>query len=63
MLNFSYPAVAHPDLNRPAAQPLLTLMSLSKGNVLAIKKGAAHTLYNGHPDKGDIIQRAGGLMR
>ena len=46
-----------------APQPLLTLMSLSKGNVLAIKKAAAHTLYNGHPDKGDIIQRAGGLMR
>ena len=33
-------------------------MSLSKGNALAIKD-AAHTLYNGPPDKGDIIQRAG----
>ena len=43
-------------------QPVLVIMRWSKGNALA-KKGAAHTLYNGPPDKGGIIQRAGCLIR
>ena len=41
-----------------APEPVLVTMSLSKVNALAIK-GAAHTLYNGPPDEGGIIQRAG----
>ena len=31
--------------------------------VLVIIKGAAHTLYNGPPDKGGIVQRACCLIR
>ena len=45
-----------------APQPVLVTMSLSKGNALTIE-GVAHTLYNGPPDKGGIIQRAGCLIR
>ena len=42
-----------------APQPVLVIMSLNKGNVIGIKKSAAHaiTLYNEPPDKGDIIPR------
>ena len=42
--------------------PVLVIISLSKGNALAIKS-AAHTSYNGPPDKGGIIQRSGCLIR
>ena len=45
-----------------APQSMLVIMSLIKGNALAIKN-AAHTLYNNRlPDKGGIIQRAGCLI-
>ena len=37
-------------------------MRLSKGNDLTIKS-TAHTLYNGPPDKGGIIQRVSCLIR
>ena len=45
-----------------APPPVLVIMSLSKENALAMK-GARHTLYNGPPDKGGMIQRAGCLIR
>ena len=45
-------------------QPVLVIMSLSKGNGLAIKKAKlAHTLYNRLPDKSGIIKRPGCLIR
>ena len=42
-----------------APQSFLDIMSLSKGNALAIKRLEAHTLCNGPPYKVSIIQRAG----
>ena len=43
----------------PAPQPVMVIMSLSKGNVFAI----IHTSYNGPPDKGGIISIDGCLIR
>ena len=43
-----------------APQPVLVIMSLSKGNALTIKR---RNSYSGPPDKGGIIQRAGCLIR
>ena len=41
---------------------MLVIMSLSKGNALAIKKAQLIPyMYNGPPDKGGKIQRAGCL--
>ena len=43
-------------------QPVLVIICLSKGNALAIKRLIPY-IYDGHPDKGGIIQRAGCLTR
>ena len=45
-----------------APEPVLYIMRLSKGNALAIK-GADHTIYNGHLEKGVMIKKAGCLIR
>ena len=39
-----------------APQPVIIIISLSKGNALAIKD-SAYTFYNGTPQKGCVIQK------
>ena len=62
--------VAHPDLDGQVLgsspghtkfflltvppQPVLVIITLSKGNSLAIKRPSS---YSGHPDKGGILQK------
>ena len=43
-----------------ASHPVLVIMSLSEGNALA-KKGAAHTSYNGPPEKDCMYNSQGWL--